>query len=556
MAEARRDPSADDRTITQTIRNSDGAEYELQYALNLTSDPSGAGTVTQTVLSDADIPVSGNGALPFSPNALADASSSSLETNAKEPTAPSPFPAASLSGFKNTAWTQNYWFGSVPNQNQQQIQEDNGLTAGVISFAQFLIDLQKYSTSQDLTAIAHFLQVVGDFTAAGGTAELDNAKALEADSAFLSALATLITSLNAKVNKGTGFTEISNAAKLILAGAALGGSTPPPDIAKYLGSAAAALADLGLLVTPQNSVGSLQNDLKYLQSAVQTVSAIQPIFTSNPAALAAMKGIVSVVGDAYGIVQGWNEGGVFGGIEAGWDASALVSGIDALDGATAAADSQVAIAAAADGSFWGAGSADALAGLASTALIIGVVVGLAVLFLGGSHHDDIADMPDKYDEPRYGEGVANLIAGPKGSFSADGLTWKPQYNLSDQSGIMFIEKMLHANAYPDGTMKATTPAWLAKIWNQVEPIFGISETGAGTLSIGLNGTGKDCNDQQIVGVPDTSGQVYQYTQIDAAYQVFESAYAISINDGQSAKMAYYDAADPSAPAPPGSDYYA
>ncbi|MGB8796134.1 MAG: hypothetical protein WCC70_01145 [Candidatus Aquilonibacter sp.] len=253
-----------------------------------------------------------------------------------------------------------------------------------------------------------------------------------------------------------------------------------------------------------------------------------------------MKGIVSIVGDLSGIVQGWDEGGVFGGIEAGYDADALVQTVDSLTLTTVNAAGQTVPL--------------ITAGIVSTAIIIGVVVGLAVLFFGGSH-DNPADMPDKYDEPRYGDGVANLEGK---NFSADGDTWKPQYSalFGGQGGIATIEETLYHYANPNGTMKAGTPAWLAAIWNQVEPIFGISEGGAGTLSIGLGGTGEDCNNQQIVGAADTSGQVYQYTQIDAAFNAFEAGYATSVSNGQSPKNAYDNPEGPGAPPPAGADYYA
>lgn len=101
--------------------------------------------------------------------------------------------------------------------------------------------------------------------------------------------------------------------------------------------------------------------------------------------------------------------------------------------------------------------------------------------------------------------------------------------------------------------QANAPSWLKPQFNQLESMFGESTTGSGHLSIGNGGTGKDCNNQQITDVPDTDGKVYQYTQLDAALNKFQAAYAKAVAAGQATPMSWNSAADPGS-APPGDDY--
>ena len=53
---------------------------------------------------------------------------------------------------------------------------------------------------------------------------------------------------------------------------------------------------------------------------------------------------------------------------------------------------------------------------------------------------------------------------------------------------------------------ANAPEWLKPQFDQLEHMFGESPTGSGVLSIGDGGSGKHCNNQQILGVPGTDGR--------------------------------------------------
>ena len=96
--------------------------------------------------------------------------------------------------------------------------------------------------------------------------------------------------------------------------------------------------------------------------------------------------------------------------------------------------------------------------------------------------------------------------------------------------------------------------WLKPIFGELEGMFGESATGSGYLSIGLGGSGKDCNNQQILGATGLNGQVYQYTQLDAALNQFQANYANAITTGQAVSLAWESAANPGSPPP--SDNYA
>jgi hypothetical protein len=188
-----------------------------------------------------------------------------------------------------------------------------------------------------------------------------------------------------------------------------------------------------------------------------------------------------------------------------------------------------------------------LAPLGAYAIPIAVAIGLAALFFGGNH-DNPQDMPDKYDEPTYGQQTANL----QGQMGANGVSYTENSSLTTlfagRTGIQIIEETLAQY----GTA-SNAPEWLKPMFSKLEGMFGESTTGTGTLSIGLDGTGKDCNNQQIVGVPGVNGQVYQYTQLDAALNQFQAAYANAIADGQAVPMSWDSASSPGS-APPGDNY--
>jgi hypothetical protein len=175
-----------------------------------------------------------------------------------------------------------------------------------------------------------------------------------------------------------------------------------------------------------------------------------------------------------------------------------------------------------------------------------------VLFSGGSH-DNPQNMPDKYDEPTYGQGVANL-QGTAGATPANQpfTTFTENKDMKTLLGgrdeIQAIEEM--NNSYGSA---ANAPLWLQATYSGLNSMFGSSATGSGQLSVGINGTGKDCNNQEIVGASGVSGQEYQYTQLDAAATEFSMNYANAISNGSSPKVAYYSATALTAPPPQSAD---
>ncbi len=217
---------------------------------------------------------------------------------------------------------------------------------------------------------------------------------------------------------------------------------------------------------------------------------------------------------------------MYGGIEAGLGADSLMQALIMLKWVT-----------------------EATVGAGITAEIIaGVITGLAALLFGGSH-DDKHDMPDKYDEPTYAQGVADLA----GSVNANGHPYTKKGGPNDgavyklfagKPGLQFVEEMLAKY----GTA-ANAPTWLKPMFPELEAMFGESATGSGQLIIGLGGTGLDSNNQQVVGATGLSGQVYQYTQLDNELKLFETNYNNAVLNGQATKGAYY-----SASVPVGADY--
>ena len=159
-------------------------------------------------------------------------------------------------------------------------------------------------------------------------------------------------------------------------------------------------------------------------------------------------------------------------------------------------------------------------------------------------------MPDKYDTKNYGQGVANL----QGAMGANGQSFTENPSLkavfAGRTGIQDVEETLAQY----GTVQ-NAPQWLQPQFNQLKAMFGESSTGSGKLSIGIGGSGKDCNNQQVVGASGLSGAEYQYTQLDAVLNQYQVAYAKAIASGQASRLSYYDAsAAPGTPPPPGADF--
>lgn len=143
-----------------------------------------------------------------------------------------------------------------------------------------------------------------------------------------------------------------------------------------------------------------------------------------------------------------------------------------------------------------------------------------------------------HDEPNYGQGVANL-QGTMGATPAGqpDTTYTEDTQLrtlfAARTGIKAIEETLAEYGTADNA-----PQWLRLIFNELKAKFGESVAGSGVLSIGDGGSGKHCNNQQIVGVPETDGQVYQYSQLDSALSEFQAAYAKARASGQAVAMAW------------------
>ena len=246
----------------------------------------------------------------------------------------------------------------------------------------------------------------------------------------------------------------------------------------------------------------------------------------RPKVAAALGEVAGGVADVLAIIQGFQQGGALGGIQAGFSTNALIDII--------------------------AENIQGLAPLGNFAVPIAVAIGLAALFFGGNH-DNPANMPDKYDEPTYGQGVANLqgqmgatpLNQPYTTYTEDPAVAQL---FSGRTGIQAVEETLAMYKTKDNA-----PDWLKPQFDQLEGMFGESTDGSGRLLIGDGGSGKDCNNQQIVGASGLDGKVYQYTQFDAALSKFQTAYAKAVAAGQVMPMAWRSATDPGS-GPPGDDY--
>ena len=193
-----------------------------------------------------------------------------------------------------------------------------------------------------------------------------------------------------------------------------------------------------------------------------------------------------IVGGIASIIQGFEQGGVEGGVSSGVGADVLLTSIGASGG---------------------------------LATPVAIVIGILTIAFGG-HHDNPATMPDKYDTQRYGQMDADITGSSHPS--GQNFTEDPTLNklFGGRTGIQAIEETL---AYYK--TKANAPGWLEPLWDQLSAMFGENAQGNGHLSIGINGTGKDCNNQQVTGVAGTDGKVYQYTQLGGMVYAFAAALA-------------------------------
>lgn len=270
-----------------------------------------------------------------------------------------------------------------------------------------------------------------------------------------------------------------------------------------------------------NGPGSLSKDLSYVQALYGTAETLIPL-AHIPMTEAASKALTEVgygIGDVIAIVQGFQQGGTLGGLEAGYGADALVKILASLPRL-------------------------GLGGLGPYALPIGIAIGLAAAFFGGNH-DKPENMPDKYDTQNYGQGVANL----QGSAGASGQSFVEDPSLvslfGGRTGIQAVEETL-----AQYTSAAAAPTWLRPMYSDLESKFGSSTLGNGRLSIGDGGSGRNDNNQQVVGATGVSGQEYQYTQLDVALSQFQAAYAKARADGEAIAMSWESASTPGAPPRP------
>ncbi|MHB8147065.1 MAG: hypothetical protein ACYDGM_07400 [Vulcanimicrobiaceae bacterium] len=385
---------------------------------------------------------------------------------------------------------------------------------------QFIEDLQKGGLTNDLKTLADGLKLGGLIQNWDGDPSKINA--LLKDSQFVATVDALIAAFQnggAKTDYAAAQAVASEvASRLTKYGTGTNATAP------YIAAVASVLGDISQMFSGGGGPGSLVKDLGDVQALYGTAEALIPL-AHIPMTAAASKALTEIgygLGDVITIVEGFDQGGVAGGLEAGYAADALAKILSSLPRL-------------------GFGA------LGPYALPIGVAIGLAALFFGGNH-DKPGNMPDKYDTENYGQNTANL----QGTMGASGQSFTENPSLvtlfGGRTGIQAIEETLAQYGRVDNA-----PAWLKPIFRDLETKFGASATGAGSLSIGTGGSGKDCNNQQIVGVPGTDGQVYQYTQLDSALNEFQAAYAKARAAGQAAALSWDSAASPGSPPP--SDSY-
>uniref|UniRef100_E6PCM0 Uncharacterized protein n=1 Tax=mine drainage metagenome TaxID=410659 RepID=E6PCM0_9ZZZZ len=234
----------------------------------------------------------------------------------------------------------------------------------------------------------------------------------------------------------------------------------------------------GVLNIAQGTV-NLGEDLVKL-NVVSAKSALGSWLTSNGLRF------TGIVGGISSIVSGFEEGGVAGGAQAGIGADVLLTSIGATGG---------------------------------LATPIAIVIGILTIAFGG-HHDNPATMPDKYDTQRYGQMDAAITgsSNPSGQSFTEDPTLRKLFG--GRTGIQAIEETLAFYK-----TKANAPGWLQPLWHQLSAMFGETAQGTGHLSIGINGTGKDCNNQEVTGATGTDGKVYQYTQLGGMVYAFAAALA-------------------------------
>jgi hypothetical protein len=197
----------------------------------------------------------------------------------------------------------------------------------------------------------------------------------------------------------------------------------------------------------------------------------QQVGKSDPQAGKAITEIGGVISSGAEAYAGFQQGGLQGGLE-------TFGGIEGIENSVAP----------------GFGATPIGLGIAAAG---GLVSGLL-------HHDNPADMPDKYNAQVYGQDIANLT----GSAGANGTNFTEDYNEESQLGgldqIQYIEEMLAKGQ----------PSWMTnQQYQQALSTFGASATGAGVLQHGTN-----IGQVDITGAAGASSSQQSYTDVETQAQ--------------------------------------
>lgn len=159
--------------------------------------------------------------------------------------------------------------------------------------------------------------------------------------------------------------------------------------------------------------------------------------------------------DVAGIINGFQQGGVEGGVFASLDAAELATSLEHLFGT----------------------EGFALTGEGMTiAIVIGVAIGLAALIFGGNH-DDPKAMPDKYDTVRYTQYVGELQGQAATGYAPpyDPSSDPIQIALGGQPELAFIQDWVRNNL-------SSSNSEVQREAEKLLPLYGTS--GSGKLSFG------------------------------------------------------------------------
>lgn len=174
---------------------------------------------------------------------------------------------------------------------------------------------------------------------------------------------------------------------------------------------------------------------------------------------------LQTIASIQGIVNGFEQGGVWGGVNSGMDANELVVALEHLFANPAFAASGEGI---------------------TIAIAVGVVVGLATLIFGG-HHDNPASMPDKYDTARFTQYVGEL----QGSA---GTAYAPPYNQAAdpvQEGLGGLPELLYIQDWVRNNLNSSNDE-IRREAEKLQPLYGT--TGGGKLNFD-----HDIANEEVIG---------------------------------------------------------